>query len=132
MDIEDFPISMKKNPVENIEVLKKMIHDLYNLFDGSKLQSECKTQITKQYHKLTNRYSKKYKIKVKKADLVYVYSLMVGENEIELNEKFQKCLQKKPRNGQSGVHPVTIMFPRFSSQLSTRCPSTRPRNERRF
>ena len=111
MDIEDFPVSMKENPVKNIEVLKKMIHDLYNLFDGSKLQSECKKQITKQYHKLSNRYSKQYKIKVKKADLVYVYSLMIKENEIELNEKFQKCLQKKPRNGQSGVHPVTIMFP---------------------
>ena len=111
MDIEDYPISMKENPVKNIEILKKMIHDLYNVFDDSKRQSDCKKQITKQYHKLSNSYSKQYKIKVKKADLVYVYSLMVKEHEIEINEKFQKCLQKKPRNGQSGVHPVTIMFP---------------------
>ena len=110
MDIEDFPVS-KTTPVENIEILKNMILDLYNLFDDSKTQSESKKQITKQYHKLSNKYSKEHKIKVKKADLVYVYSIMIKENEIELNEKFQKCLQKKPRNGQSGVHPVTIMFP---------------------
>ena len=66
MDIEDYPISMKENPVKNIEILKKMIHDLYNVFDDSKRQSDCKKQITKQYHKLSNSYSKQYKIKVKK------------------------------------------------------------------
>ena len=96
---------------ENIQIFKNLINDLYKQFDNSKPQSECKKKMTKEYLKLSNQYAKKHKIKVKKSDLVYVYTRMVKENELEYNDRFQKCLQKKPRNGQSGVHPVTIMFP---------------------
>jgi len=110
IEIEDFLSNENVND-ENIYLFKDMLRELYSNFDSTKPQSVCKTLVTKKYHKLSNKYAKQYKIKVKKSDLVYVYSMMVKENELEYDDKFQKCIQKKPRNGQSGVHPVTIMFP---------------------
>lgn len=110
IEIEDFHSKENVND-ENIRVFKMLLHELFSKFDNTKTQSECKRMVTKNYHKLSNKYAKEHKIKVKKSDLVYVYAKMIKENEICLDDKFQKCLQKKPRNGQSGVHPVTIMFP---------------------
>ena len=111
IDIED--VSMRPTDVdnENIDKFKEMILELYKSYDNTKSQNECKTSFTKQFHKLSNKYSKKYRINIKKSNLVYVYKIMISANEITYEDKFQKCLQKKPINGQSGVHPVTIMFP---------------------
>lgn len=110
IEIEDFHSKENVND-ENIQQFMNMLMELYSKFDNTKPQSVCKKIVTKEYHKLSNKYAKQHKIKVKKSDLVYVYAKMVKENKIEHDDKFQKCLQKKPRNGQSGVHPVTIMFP---------------------
>ena len=97
IDIEDF-LSKEKNVThKHIETLEKMLKELYNNFDSNKTQSECKKQITKYYHTLSNKYSKEYKIKIKKSDLVYVYSKMVKENKIVYDDKFQKCIQKKTK-----------------------------------
>lgn len=110
IEIEDI-LSKENVTPDNISDFKNLLKELYHHFDGSKSQSVCKKKITKEYLRLSNKYAKRHKLKIKKADLVYVYTVMVRENELTYDVKFQKCLQKKPKNGQSGVHPVTIMFP---------------------
>ena len=110
VDIEDFSPN-KQVTEDNIQTFKEIVRELFNNHDSTQTIGICKKNFTRMFHKLTNKYSKKYKIVVKKSNLVYVYTQMVKKNEIVYNDKFVKCLQKKPVRGQSGVQIATFMFP---------------------
>ena len=59
VDIEDF--SPNKQVTENnIHAFKEIVRELFSNHDSTQTIGICKKNFTRMFHKLTNKYSKKY------------------------------------------------------------------------
>jgi ELP3 family radical SAM enzyme/protein acetyltransferase len=68
-----------------------------------------------------NRISKKYKIQLKKSDLVKEYRRLIKDEEIDEDPFILKHIQKKPVRNTSGVNPITLMYSPYPNGQAFTC-----------
>jgi ELP3 family radical SAM enzyme/protein acetyltransferase len=113
LDIEDFYGNkddiVKIEIKNNLKQYKEICKNLISFVDGNQGIKDLRTKFQKQIN-IQQRLFKKYKIKISKMILVYVYSLMLYSDEIEKNEVFEKLIKKCPARNISGVNSFAVLL----------------------
>jgi ELP3 family radical SAM enzyme/protein acetyltransferase len=68
-----------------------------------------------------NELSKKYRVQIRKSDIVKCYRDMVDNNELPDEPLFWKHIQKKPVRNTSGVNPITLMYSPYPNGQAFTC-----------
>jgi ELP3 family radical SAM enzyme/protein acetyltransferase len=113
---------------DNIEIYKDFTTELYEYYKlnyAKTKESVFRKKFTKKLNHINKGVKgisreknkkgnyKKIGMTVKKTYLVYVYQKMIANKEIEMDEGFFRCIQKRPARNLSGVNSFAILLPPY-------------------
>ena len=99
--------------LENMDTYKSIVYELFHYYRENNNEIKFKSNFEKKISFL----SKKYKIKVSKVYIVYVYQTMIKTNEIINESNFWLYIQKCPSRNLSGVNSFAILLSPFPNGI---------------
>jgi ELP3 family radical SAM enzyme/protein acetyltransferase len=113
IDIEDFygdaNDHIRDDIKGNLEQYKQICKNLIEFSNNYKSNENLRVKFQKEIG-TQQRIFKKYKLKVSKMILVYIYGLMLNNSEIEKNSQFERLIKKCPARNISGVNSFAVLL----------------------
>ena len=114
-DIED--IINNGSKLSSNAILDTITQKLYRFLKNNENSKRLKQLFLKEFQKM----GKKYRIQMRKKDIVSSYKNLIRNHIIPDDPLFWKHIQKKPVRNTSGVNPITLMYSPYPNGQSFTC-----------